>query len=76
MKIYSCTQAKIGQEGIAHWTNSYNLYKAKAKIVKINLATIRVELLETINGYPEGKILVIPLGFNQCYSENNCFETI
>lgn len=68
-----------GQFAEAHWTNSFNYWKAKVKIVRINSSSIRVELLEDVKykasdkqvAYRKGRQLVIPRIVSAKWSANN-----
>ena len=62
------------------WTWSYQLFSAKGKVVKVNLASIVTELLEPISSYPVGQRIKCPrLGLNsgsRLWSVNNRVEPV
>jgi hypothetical protein len=61
----------------ARWTNSFQAYAARAVVVKINHASIRIELVETLiaNGrvtHEAGRQFSLPNVFGAGWSVNNC----
>jgi len=68
----------VGQEVEARWTWSHGYYAAKARIVKINKRSVRVELLEDVCSvfsrevsWPKGRELRMPRFMAGEWSVNN-----
>lgn len=63
----------------ARWTNSGHYFQARAAVVRVNLSTVRVRLLERVvhpaslygSGYGIGHEIVVPRVAAQRWSANN-----
>ncbi len=58
------------------WTNSHHYYAGRAKVVRVNLSTVRAELLNEVlcvygQPYPIGRQIVAPRFAAQRWSGNN-----
>jgi hypothetical protein len=69
-----------GTEVVARWTNNFSYWHARAEIVRVNRASVRVRLVEAIFGaqgqviYPAGREIVVPrcVISARTWSINNC----
>jgi len=50
---------QVGAEVEVRWTNSYRFYRARAKVLKVNRASIVTELLEGAGNGPAGFVYQI-----------------
>lgn len=51
----------VGDAAIIYWTSGGRKYKANAKAVKINVATVLFALVEDYGAYKKGSVLSIPM---------------
>ena len=63
---------KIGDLVTVRWTNSFNFYKAKGKIIKINDKSYITEIAEKVGKYPIGWKIKVPKASGSGWSLNNC----
>lgn len=67
----------IGALVVARWTNCFRQYEARATVVKVNRKSVRVTLVDGIDGYPAGREIVLPRFENwRTWSVNNCARPI
>jgi len=62
---------KAGDEVEARWTNSYSAYRARARVVRVNRKSVRVELLVAPDGYRVGQAFSVPRFVELGWSVNN-----
>jgi len=53
-------ELKVGDKCEVFWTNNHYHYDGDARVVKLNIKTVVVELLEAISDYPEGHRIRVP----------------
>lgn len=62
----------IGQEVVVRWTWCHRYYRGKAKVIKLNQKSLRVELLEDCGEYKAGNTISVPRFYDiQKWSPNN-----
>lgn len=73
----------VGDEVMAYWTaGSFGHWSSKAKIVKINKKSVRVELMDDVKGfkgemhYPKGWKITVPCWMNQTWAYYARFELL
>lgn len=62
---------KVGDEVQARWTNCGNVYRARARVAKVNGGSIRIALVEPPAGYPVGQSFPIQRWGDRKWTENN-----
>lgn len=62
---------KAGDEVEARWTNSYSVYRARARVARVNRKSVRVELLVAPDGYRVGQAFSVPRFVELGWSANN-----
>jgi hypothetical protein len=56
---------------LAKWTNSGRFYQTEARVVKVNLRSLRVELLKDYEGYTKGWVITLAKYPANKWSRNN-----
>lgn len=62
---------KAGDEVEARWTNSYSAFRARARVVRVNRKSVRIELLAAPDGYRVGQAFSVPRFVELGWSANN-----
>lgn len=81
-RIYWEDSLRPGDVVDATWSSCYSVYSGRCEVVRVNRASVRVRLLESVMthrgvvGYPAGHELVIPRFHSRTWGYSNHLDRV